>query len=303
MISVIIPAYKKTDQLIQNLTINIPFLKECEIIVINDDPSTSIRDALKTFNSIQLIENEKNLGFAGAVNVGMQAAQGDYFLLLNSDVALKDNSFLTALDYFKKNQQLFAVGFAQIEKHGEVVGKNAIHWGQGLFTHTKAENLSQGITGWAEGGSSLFDAKKVKELNYMDILFSPFYWEDVDLSYRAWKRGYQIIFAPEIQVEHHHESTISTFFKKNRIKKIAYRNQLLFTWKNITDLDLIIYHWLLLPLNTIRMLLKGETQFIFALMEAFAYISRIRNKHTAEKNQTVLTDSQILSKFKNETAN
>jgi GT2 family glycosyltransferase len=297
MISVIIPAYKKTDQLLANLTINLPFLNGCEIIVVNDDPSESIKAELKEFDDIQIIENTKNLGFAGAVNTGMKAAKGDYFLLLNSDVVLKDNSYLKALSYFSSNPNMFAVGFAQVEQGGDIVGKNAISWIQGLFVHTKAFDIMPGPTAWAEGGSSLFDAKKVKELNYFDVLFSPFYWEDLDLSYRAWKRGYEIVFAPEIQVEHHHESTIGAFYRKDKIQKIAYRHQLLFIWKNITDLDLIIYHWLMLPLNTLRILLKGEFQFILALFEALSASGKIERQHKKEKNQTKLTDAQILQKF------
>lgn len=298
MISVIIPAYKKTEQLVENLKINYPFLKGCEIIVVNDDPGQSIFQEIKNFPNLRLIENTRNLGFAGAANTGMKAAKGDYFMLLNSDVVLKDNSYLKALTYFQNNPKTFAVCFAQIEQGGEIVGKNSIAWTQGLFVHSKAADILPGQTAWAEGGSSLFDATKVKELKYFDELFSPFYWEDLDLSYRAWKRGYEVVFAPEIQVEHHHESTISAFYRKDKIKKISYRHQLLFIWKNITDLDLIIYHSLLLPFNILGMLLKGEFQFIIALLEAFSASGRIERKHEKEINQTRLTDIQILQKFK-----
>ncbi|PJE58197.1 MAG: glycosyltransferase family 2 protein, partial [Candidatus Portnoybacteria bacterium CG10_big_fil_rev_8_21_14_0_10_36_7] len=48
-------------------------------------------------------------------------------------------------------------------------------------------------------------------LNGFDELYSPFYWEDIDLSYRAWKTGYTVLFDPQVLVEHHHETTIRTF--------------------------------------------------------------------------------------------
>ena len=58
------------------------------------------------------------------------------------------------------------------------------------------------------------------KLGGMDTLYSPFYWEDIDLSYRAWKSGYQILYDPNIIVEHHHESTIAKYFDKKKVSDI-----------------------------------------------------------------------------------
>ncbi len=55
MISVIIPTYKKKEQLIRNLAHNLPFFKECEIIVVNDNPAESIVEDIKQFESLVLI--------------------------------------------------------------------------------------------------------------------------------------------------------------------------------------------------------------------------------------------------------
>ncbi len=297
MISVIIPVYKKTEQFVENLAINMPFLEACEVIIVNDDPSQSITSQLKQFNSIHLLENSRNLGFAGAVNSGIRVAKGQHIMLLNSDVRLKDNSFKNTLHYFRENPALFAVSFAQVEQHGEIVGKNRIKWVQGMFTHSPAPDMLPGISAWAEGGASIFDAHKMKELNYFDEVFNPFYWEDIDISYRAWRRGYEVLFAPEIQVEHHHESTIGSYFRKQEIKKIAYRNQLLFIWKNITDGNLLLSHILFLPLNCIRMLLHGEFQFIIALMEALPFAGIVHKKAVKETNETTVSDSAILKKL------
>ncbi len=297
MISVIIPAYKKTDQLVENLSVNLPFLQGCEVIIVNDDPSQSIISQLKQFQGIHLLENAKNLGFAGAVNSGIKAAKGEFILLLNSDVRLKDNSYKNALPYFQKNPKLFAVSFAQIEQHGEIVGKNRIQWVQGMFVHSQAPDMLPGITAWAEGGAAMFDVNKMKELHYFDEVFSPFYWEDIDISYRAWKRGYEVLFAPEIQVEHHHESTIGAYFRKQEVKKIAYRNQLLFIWKNITNGKLLLSHILFLPLNILRMLLHGEFPFIIALMEAIPFAAIVHSKAVKESQESNVSDTAILEKL------
>jgi len=169
---------------------------------------------------------------------------------MNSDVVLKDNSFLKALEYFKKDRKLFAVGFAQKERDGKIVGANRGYFKNGLINHSSritpnSYHLTPNF--WVEGGASIFKRKLFLQLGMLDELYNPFYWEDIDLSYRSWKAGYKILFDPLIIVEHHHESTISKYFDNSRILKTAFRNQLIFQWKNLTDKDLLIKHLINLP--------------------------------------------------------
>ncbi len=293
-ISVVIPVYKKIDQFISNLKENITFLKDCEIIIVNDDPSESLAPYLVDFKQIILIENKKNLGFAPTVNVGFAQVTNPYVLLLNSDVVLEDASFKKALEHFK-DKTVFAVSFAQKEKNGQIVGKNTIYWEKGFFQHKKSDNLNFGINGWAEGGSCLIDTNKFRDLNGFDEMFSPFYWEDIDLSYRAWEKGYQILFDPSIVVQHHHESTIGSYYKKLHITQIAYRNQLLFIWKNITNPGLLFTHVFYLKLFILKSILKGNMPFLKGYFQALLTLPTVIKKRN--KNNSIQKDHEILSKF------
>ena len=293
MISVIIPTYKNVAQLVQNLKTNIPFLRGYEIIVVNDFPHESIQEALSPFSEIILIENKMNLGFAGAVHTGIAASQHKYIFLLNSDVVLQDNSYLKAVKQLAEDKNIFAVSFCQKEKDGGYVGKNSIYWDRGFFQHKKADEFLNGINGWAEGGACVIDKKKYYEIGGFDTLYSPFYWEDIDLSYRAWKTGYSIYFNRNIVVEHHHESTIGKYFDRDRIYKTVYRNQFIFIWKNISDCKLLIGH----VLWTIRMLpimLFKDRAFIIGLWNALLKLPSIINK----RKQYKINDAAILDKFK-----
>src|SRR5512139_2850081 len=61
-----------------------------EVIVVDNGSRDGSGDEVKkTFPLIHLIENEKNLGFARAVNQGLQKASGRYVLLLNPDTQVK----------------------------------------------------------------------------------------------------------------------------------------------------------------------------------------------------------------------
>lgn len=268
MISVIIPTYKNRFQLIQNLSHNLEFLSGNDIIVVNDNPEEKIAKKIREIlPAAAVIEKNKNLGFGGAVNTGVNLAKNKFIMLLNDDVKLLDNSFLKALDHFKKNKDLFAVSFAQKEKDGSVVGKNIFYWKRGLFLHSKAGDLKFGPNAWAEGGACLIDRNKFLQLGGFDPVYSPFYWEDIDLSYRASQRGYKILFDPDILVEHHHKSTIGKHFSKSHIKTVAYRNQFIFIWKNSDSLQKL-QHFILIPFNLFYYLLKGEKKFVTGFFQA-----------------------------------
>ena len=273
------------------LELNKKYFAGCEVIVMNDYPQENItKKAKKIYPEAIIINNKKNLGFSGNVNQGVLKSTGDFVFLMNSDVVLKDDSFLKALDLFKKDQKLFAVGFAQIEKNGKTVGANRAYFQNGLIYHSSLISNPYSLVPifWAEGGSSIFNKKLFVDLGLLDELYNPFYWEDIDLSYRAWKAGYKILYDPNIKVEHHHESTIGKYFDKSKILKTAFRNQLIFHWKNLTDKDLILKHIFSIP------------KFIFlpGFFDALKILPKILQARKKTIKLFVKSDKEILEKFK-----
>lgn len=298
MISIVIPHYTDKEKLTSNLGHNIPFFKGCEIIVVNDYPDIPLKKEMDIlFPEIAVIENKKNLGFAGAVSVGISAVKNRFVFLLNNDVLLHDSAFQKAVSHFEKDKALFAVSFRQTEKDGSFVGRNTIFWKNGFFQHSKADSKKSGINGWAEGGSMLFDKKKYDKINGFDILYSPFYWEDIDLSYRAWKTGYTIYFDSQVTVEHHHESTISTYFTKSQIHIIAYRNQLITIWKNISDGKMIAEHLLYLTKNLILSPFRDKGEFMKGFWMALLLLPQILKKRNRQKIVWKKSDREIFGQF------
>ncbi len=300
MISIVIPHYKGKEKLYDNLKHNLPFMKGCEIIVVNDYPPIPLKQEMKElFPQVTVIENEKNLGFAGAVSVGIDKTSNRYVFLLNNDVLLNDNSFQHSVSRFEDEDSLFAVSFRQTEKDGSYVGRNRIFWKNGFFQHSKADAKKSGINGWAEGGSMIFDKKKYDHIKGFDTLFSPFYWEDIDLSYRAWKAGYTIYFDTEVTVQHHHESTIAAYFASSRIKTISYRNQLITIWKNISDRKMAIEHVLYLVKNLITFPFKGEKEFLKGFWMATQLAPEIMVKRNEQKEIWKRNDKELFEIFNN----
>ncbi|MFO0703153.1 MAG: glycosyltransferase family 2 protein [Patescibacteria group bacterium] len=262
--SIIIPVYKKLDLFRDSLLNNLKYFGDSGILIINDDPNSRLPSDLKIDipipANIRFIQNEKNLGFAKSVNKAVSYTSSDLIMLLNTDVFLQDDKWIKALEVFEKNPKLFAISFAQDDGTGHVSGRNQIYFRNGLFHHSGLEidsnhetynmnlkstknnianrvdlqtsNFKLQTTCWAEGGSSIFRKSLWDKLGGFDEAYSPFYWEDVDLSFSAKKNGYEVYFAKDIRVLHKHESTIGSYYDKEKINKIAYEHQIYFTRKH-----------------------------------------------------------------------
>ncbi|HLD26889.1 MAG TPA: glycosyltransferase [Patescibacteria group bacterium] len=299
-LSVVIPVYRNKELLMTNLAHNYQFLKKYEIILVDDASKVGIKEEVnKNFPSFIVIKHVVNTGFSQTVNDGVAQSKGEFILLLNSDVKLRDRSFEKAMTHLKKDTSLFAVSFAQIEKDGNIVGKNSIYFSKGLFHHRKAQDISFGLNAWAEGGASIIRASYFRKLGGFDTLYAPFYWEDIDLSYRAYKRGWKVLFDPTILVEHHHESTIGKYFVKKKISKIVFRNQFIFIWKNITDAHLFFFHLIFLPFLLLKLLFK-QTELFFSFFQALKKLPHILKKRNDELLKKKVSDKEILRLFMHE---
>lgn len=298
-ISVVIPNYNGEGLLRRNLPKIIKCLPNTQIIVV-DDASTDSSAALikKEFKRVILVELSKNLGFGGAVNKGVKASEGDLIVLLNSDVIPRENFLKPALKYFKKNDT-FGVGFADAShEKGKIVtrGRGGASFRQGLFVHF-ALPPERDITLWVSGGSSIIDKKKFMEIGGFDEIYSPYYWEDIDLCYRAWKNGYKSYFEPQSVVDHYHEiGSIKTTQSSKKIKSIAYRNQFIFIWKNIQSESLAIQHLLFLPYYILKSIIAVDFPFLSGFFQALIKLPNLLFKSDNIENKLV-SDEEILVKF------
>jgi GT2 family glycosyltransferase len=300
-LSVVIPVYKKTDMFMENFVNNISFLpKNTEVIVVDDASCEYLEEKLEPFikkGLVTLITNEKNMGFSGAINRGIFASQGTYVLLLNSDVRLVSSFTDNPEKYFNDNSKIAAVSFAEQGEGRDLLGKSEIFFTRGLVIHSRSKNNDAGLTAWASGGSCLFRSDRLKALHAFDDMYAPFYWEDIDLSFRAYSRGWHVLFEPSYVVEHVRESTIQSLFSTSLVKQVAYRNQFLFTWSNITDVHLTLLHLLWLPYNLFVLSIRGETQFISGFFAALLFIPTILRRRSLKLHNQRISDSKIFELF------
>lgn len=300
-VSVIIPNYNGKELLEKNLPQVIKVLAYAEIIVVDDGSTDGSAEFLKTnYPQITVVEKVTNSGFATSVNLGVKTATADIFLLLNTDL-IPQEGFLEPLIKYFQDPKVFAVGCCDESIEGMKIVKRGCGIGmfaRGFLLHSKGNNDKK-MTLWASGGSSAFRKTIWKELGGMDEIYDPFYWEDIDLSYRAQKSGYQVLFEPKSIVVHKHETgSIKKQYTSANITRIAYCNQFIFVWKNITDLPYLFQHLLWLPVHLLRAIFRLDLDFLNGFLQALYKLPQILVKRKLATLKFKLTDKALLLRFK-----
>jgi len=180
--------------------------------------------------AVKLVDNHQNARFGESSNRGVKAAEHDLIFLINSDVAPRRAALKYLVPHFT-DSRVFAVGPLEIER-GQKSGKNKLWFERGMFIHSKAANFKSGRTAWVSGGSGLYDKQKWLAIGGFDKLFYPAYWEDIDLSFQARRRGWRVLFEAKAIVDHNHETTNTTVFGQRKMEQMSWRNANKFVWKN-----------------------------------------------------------------------
>ena len=309
-VSIIIPNYNGKDLLQKNLEkllISCAYYEnqtkdKTEIIVVDDASFDGSVDFLHQFAStaktlVKIIQQKKNRGFSSTVNNGVSGADGDVIVLLNTDIVPEKDFLLPLLSHFASSN-VFAVGCMDKSVEGDKTvlrGRGVGKWERGFFIHKKGQ-VNKQTTQWVSGGSGAFIKDIWDKLGGFDPLYNPFYWEDIDLSYRAIKSGYTILFESKSVVTHRHETgAIKMQFSPVTVKVIAYRNQFIFVWKNITDLDLLLSHFIWLPYHFAKAIPRLDIAFYVGFFAAFFRLPNILKSRMIAKKLFTKKDKEVIT--------
>lgn len=286
-VSIIIPSWNAVSLLKKNLP-SVVTSRPDELIVVDDGSIDASKDFVsEVYPQIKLLVHPRNMGFIQSINDGVKISNSDIVVLLNNDVSPEKNFLIPLVSHFE-DDTVFSVCSA-------VAGYG---YSKASFTHGFV-SLSQGkptsratYALWASGGSAAYSRLKWDKLGGFDDMLKPFYFEDIDVSYRAWKRGWKVLWEPESRVNHTISSTIGKKFSKEYVDRVSQRNHLLFIWKNITSKRLISDHRHALT-QKIR---SGE--MLQPIFSAFAKLGQAYARRQIEKKESILTDEEIFAKFR-----
>ena len=251
--SIVIPNWNGRDLLEKYLPSVVTALSsnsQNEIVVVDNGSTDGSAEYVRaSFPRVTLIALPKNLGFGGGSNLGFRAARNRVVVLLNNDMRVAPD-FLAPLLAGFTGPEVFAVScqiyFSDSTKLREETGLTQGWWENGRLC--VRHRIDETITGaypcfYGGGGSCAFDRDKFLELGGFDHLLAPFYLEDTDLGYMAWKRGWTVLFEPRSVVYHEHRGTIGKTFTPQYIQSVLKKNFVLFCWKNIHEWRRLISHF------------------------------------------------------------
>ncbi|RQW88303.1 MAG: glycosyltransferase [Geobacter sp.] len=305
-ISVVIPNYNGIDLLEKNIPPLIEalvFAKTRWEIIVVDDASTDLSVSfVKTkYSDIIVLSNEKNMGFAETINRGIFLAQNDIVMALNTDVTVDKNVFEKILPRFN-DFDVFAVTPNIIDpRNGYNQAIYRLKPGFCWFTDrcvqlAKIDSRQEVPLFFSSGGSSCYDRQKLLQLGGFDPIYKPFYVEDVDLSYRAWKAGWRCVLEPGCSVLHEANTTISKYNKRRKIKFIAAKNKIIFLWLNISDVKLVFLYILFFLPSLVWDIVSFRKYKLIGTFMAFCHLPEVVRARRKRKALFLVKDFEIIKR-------
>lgn len=282
-----------------------------EVIVVDDGSVDDTISWVENYpeKNIKLITRSQNSGFAFACNLGFSACRYQIVILLNNDVVVDKDFILPIISHFE-SETVFGVTFKALGRdlstfcNGGKIGEFRMGFWKAFRNYDVTNNhVSPGgdpgpFYSFAVcGGFCAFDRQKLQEAGGFESLMSPFYWEDVELSYRAWKRGWVIHYEPKSVVYHDASTTIRGAFDQFRIDRINTRNRFIFMWKNVHDRGMLILHLWAIILLVLQSLFTFRAAFLAGLWDSLCLLPTIISKRKTERHAAKVKDADLRRLF------
>lgn len=222
-----------------------------EVIVVDNGSSDGTAARLNVEHPEVLVEvSPEPLSFAKAVNRGIARARFSHVCLLNNDMLIEPGFFAALGTAFDKVPDLFCAT-AQIRfpagLRREETGKAVMaqdhpdDFPLRCDVPVPGEDLTWVLYG--SGGCSVYDTGKLRSLGSFDDAYEPAYVEDLDISYRAWQRGWPSVYVDGAIVEHRHRATTSRYYTEAELQRILEINYLKFLARAVADPRLFRRLW------------------------------------------------------------
>lgn len=243
---------------------------ETEIWVVDNASHDGTPEFVRSrFPEVHLIANEQNVGFSRANNMAIRQAAGEYVLLLNPDTIVGENVLRTCTDFLDTHSTAGATGVAMLKDDGgfawesrrglptpftafcKMVGLCALFPHSRLFGRYYMRYLDKSEVNSIEVISGAFNMLRRTALDRAGLLDEDFfmYGEDIDLSYRLLKCGYENYYQPVRILHYKGESTVKSSF---RYVNVFYRAMLIFFDKHYRRSN----RWLT-PLIRLAVVMRG----------------------------------------------
>lgn len=278
--------FADTVQLIESIQTHlaIPY----ELIVVDNGSMADEADMLKhQFPNIKVIRSDRNLGFAGGNNLGIEHATADFLLFINNDTYVKDNSFIHLVERMKKEPILGGISpkilFADQEKLIQFAGYTPL---SSITLRNRLIGFKEKDTGqydhpistpYLHGAAMLIRREAIEKVGGIPEIYF-LYYEELDWSVQLRRAGYRLEYNPAAVVCHKESSSVG---QESPLKAFYMtRNRMLFAKRNLSSfhrfLSIAYQISLVLPKNVFHCLLKGNSDLAVAMMKGCVAFLRMK---------------------------
>jgi GT2 family glycosyltransferase len=207
--------------------------------------------------NLKTIWNDKNMGFAAAVNQGIKESKGEFVLLLNPDTELRPGSLQTMFGYLRNRREVGVAGGKILNSDGSLqpsVRRFPTAWDQAVillkmhnfFPKIVAKYFCEGLNYDVEqevdqvrGAYFWVSRKLIEKIGVLDAKSFFIWFEEVDYCRRAWDAGFKVMYLPSSVALHAGGASFNQepSFQKQRWLNRSMRN---YFRKHGTALDVMV---------------------------------------------------------------
>jgi GT2 family glycosyltransferase len=204
-------------------TMDLPFVAET-IVVDNASPSKSAMDLAGKFPDVKFIAATANRGYAAGNNSGIDAAAGEYVLILNPDVAPTAQSIAALYEFMQQHSRAGIAGPQLVNADGsyQLTCGHFPDWRLPLYRRTGLARTAAGqrwLDGylmrswnhaderkvdWLFGAALMVRRSAIREVGLLDELYF-LYLEDTDWCRRFWQKNWEVWYVPSSKIIHFHQ--------------------------------------------------------------------------------------------------
>ena len=277
-----------------------------EVCVADDGSDDGTAEMMRVkFPQVRFFRLERRSGSPIASNTVIANCKNEIIIFMDNDVKVEPDFIAPALPHFE-DPSVFAVAMRahRFDKTTFQSGGQVGRFSRGFIRAWENYDVAEdrraaagelyslyGITAHVAFRKSMFT-----QMGGFDPLYSPYIWEDTDLGYRAWKRGWKTVYEPRCLVYHKVHGTATKLPPSSRMLYVSERNRLIFHWKLLADGDLLFWHFFFLFWRALLALVTFKKKFLLALVEALQSLPAIYAYRKADKQHWILRDREILAK-------
>lgn len=302
-ISIVIPNYNGVRLLRENLPIVIEALNAYpgngEVVVVDDGSKDASVALLKeSFPAVNCVVHEVNKGFSEAMLTGVLAAKNEVLILLNSDVA-PEKGFVEPLVRTLLEPDMFSVQPVIKDDSGEINPFSIFifKYGWGRLRKVSAAHLlhrDRCYCFYASGGSMAVAKSKFLALGGFHPVYKPFYWEDFDLGFRAWRRGWKSLVVTSSVVVHQDQGSIRDHYKRKTIRNALNRNKLVMEWSHFPPETLLLTAIPRVLGRLLGRIVVGDLSYFSVIGQALVRWPDIRKLRAELDQESVLSFKDVI---------